>query len=59
MIGLILGLAVVGLILYLVEKYIPMDPMIRTVIRVVVMVLVLLYLWRLFGLPDLPIPRYR
>ena len=40
MIGLILGLAVVGLLLYLIEKYIPMDPMIRTIIRVVVVVLV-------------------
>lgn len=59
MIGLVLGLALVGLVLYLIETYIPMDPAIKTVIRIVIVVCVILYLVRLFGVADLPLPRAR
>lgn len=59
MIGLVLGLALVGLVLYLIETYIPMDPAIKTVIRIVIVVCVILYLVRLFGIADLPLPRAR
>lgn len=59
MIGLVLGLALVGLLLYLIEKFIPMDPVILIVIRVVVVVLIVYYLAHLFGVADLPLPRGR
>lgn len=59
MISLILGLVIVGLILYLVETYIPMDPVIKTVIRVLVVVIVIYWLLGVFGIADLPLPRYR
>ena len=59
MIALILGLALVGFLLWVIDQKIPMDPTIKTAIRVVVLVLVVIYLWRLFDLPDLPLPRYR
>ena len=58
MIQLIVGLVVVGLILYLVETYIPMDPVIRTVIRVVVVLCVILWLLSAFGMIDMPVPHF-
>jgi hypothetical protein len=57
MIGLIIALALVGLVLYLIETYIPMDPVIKTVIRIVIVVCVILYLIQVFGIADLPLPR--
>lgn len=57
MIELILALAIVGVILYFLES-LPMSPPIRTLIRVVIVILVILYLVRLFGL-DVPLPRAR
>jgi hypothetical protein len=59
MVSLILGLAVIGLVLYVIERYVPMDSAIRTILRVVVVLVVLWYLWQVFALPDLPLPHYR
>ena len=59
MIQLIVLLVVVGLVLYLVETFIPMDPVIKTVIRVVVVLCVCLYLLSAFGVLDMPVPRLR
>lgn len=59
MIGLLLVLVIVGVVLYLVETYIPMDPVIKTIIRVVVVIAVCLYLLSAFGVVDVPIPRVR
>lgn len=42
-------LIVLGVILYMVETYIPMAPPIKIVIRVVVVLLLCLYLLRLAG----------
>ena len=36
-----------------------MDPTIKVVIRVIVVVVVCLYLLRVFGIADVPIPRAR
>ncbi len=58
MIGLILGLALIGLVLYLIETFVPMDAAIKTVIRIVVVVCVIFWLAQLFGFADLPLPRY-
>lgn len=59
MIALVLGLALVGLVLYLIETYIPMDPVIKTVIRIFIVVCIIMYLVRLFGVADIPLPRAR
>ncbi len=59
MINLIILLVVVGLCLYLIENFIPMDAAIKTVIRVVVVLCLCLYLLSAFGLLDVPIPRLR
>lgn len=58
MIALIIALALVGVILYFIAQ-IPMDPVILTVIRVVIILCVVYYLMRLFGVVDLPIPSAR
>jgi len=58
MIALLVTLVVVGLILYLVETYIPMSPPIKTVLRVVVVLILILWLVRLFGL-DVPLTGFR
>jgi hypothetical protein len=56
---LIVLLVVVGLCLYLIETYIPLDPVIKTVIRVVVVLCVVLYLLSAFGVVDVPVPRLK
>jgi hypothetical protein len=50
LIQLIVVLAVVGLLLWAIESVIPMDPTIKNIIRVVVIVAVCLYLLSVFGL---------
>jgi hypothetical protein len=57
MIALLLTLVVVGVILYLIETYIPMSPPIKTVLRVVVVIILVLWLLRLFGIADVAVPR--
>jgi hypothetical protein len=57
MISLLLTLVVVGVILYLIETYIPMSPPIKTVLRVVVVIILVLWLLRLFGIADVAVPR--
>jgi hypothetical protein len=59
MIELILVLVVIGVCLYLIESFIPMDPAIKTVIRVLVVLCLVLYLLRVFGILDFPVPRLR
>lgn len=56
LITLILTLVIVGVCLYLIETYIPMSPPIKTVIRVVVVVVCVLWLFQLLGVtgPTLP-----
>ena len=58
MIGLLVLLVLVGVGLYLIQQ-IPMDPVILTVIRVVVLLCVVLYLVQAFGLLDVPLPNVR
>jgi len=47
---LILVLVVVGVLLYLVNNYIPMDGKIKSILNVVVVILVVLWLLQGFGL---------
>ena len=49
-ITLIVALAIIGLVLYLIETYIPMDPAIKTIIRVIVVLFVILWLLSAFGI---------
>jgi len=53
LITFVLVLVVVGVILWLVEKYVPMDPQIKQIIRIVVLIAIVLWVLQLFGLLDL------
>lgn len=50
LIQLIVVLVVVGVILWLVNSYIPMDAKIKTILNVVVVIAVILWLLSVFGL---------
>jgi uncharacterized membrane protein len=58
MISLILTLALVGVILYLIETFVPVPAPFKIAIRVIVIIVLILYLVRIFGL-DLPLPTVR
>lgn len=58
LIELIVILAVVGVLLYFVETYVPMAPPIKLIIRVVVVLVLVLWLLRAF-VGDIPLPRLR
>ena len=49
LIGLILTLVVVGIVLWLVNNYVPMDSKIKTIINVVVVIVVVIWLLQAFG----------
>lgn len=55
MITLILTLAILGFIVWLITNYIPMDPLYKTAIIVVSLIIVLVYVLRLLGFQDLPL----
>ena len=55
----IVVIVVVGLILYLVETYVPMAAPIKTVLRVIVVLLLCLWLLQLVGLVGPAVPRLR
>jgi len=57
MVELILTLVIIGVILYLLENFVPMVQPIKVAIRVIVVVCLILYLLRIFGL-DIPLPRH-
>lgn len=59
MIGLILTIAVVGVLVWLVVTYVPMPAPFKTIIMVVAVVVLILYLVGAFGLVDIPVPRLR
>jgi hypothetical protein len=56
---LILVLAVIGVLLYLVNRYVPMDAKIKTIINWVVVAAVILWLLNVFGIlqaANVPVP---
>ena len=55
MISLILTLALVGFVVYLITTYVPMAQPFKTGIYVVVVVILILYLMRVFGIQDIPL----
>ena len=50
LINLLLVLVVVGVVLWLVNTYIPMDPKIKTILNIVVVIVVVIWLLRAFGI---------
>jgi len=63
LIGLIVALAVVGVVLWLVNSKVPMDPGIKTIINIVVLIVVVLFVLQAFGilgsLQTIQVPRIR
>jgi hypothetical protein len=55
MITLLLVIVILGVGLYLVEAYVPMSPPFKIVLRVVIIILLILYLLRAFGIADIPL----
>lgn len=49
LIGIILTLVVVGVLLWLLNTYVPMDSKIKTIINVVVVIVVVVWLLQAFG----------
>ena len=49
LIGLILTLVVVGVLLWLLNNYVPMDPKIKTIINVVIVIVVVIWRLQAFG----------
>jgi hypothetical protein len=50
LINLVIILVVVGVILYLINNYIPMDRKIKSILNIVVVVVVILWLLSVFGI---------
>lgn len=63
LIGLLITLIVVGVILWLVNTYVPMDSKIKSIMNAVVVIVVILWLLSVFGvLPamnSIQVPRVR
>jgi undecaprenyl pyrophosphate phosphatase UppP len=53
LVQLVVVLIVVGVLLWLVNTYIPMDPKIKQILNVVVVIAVVLWLLQIFGLLPL------
>ncbi len=54
LVTVIIVLVVIGILLWLVETYLPMDAQIKRIIQIVVIVAVVLWLLSMFGiLPDI------
>lgn len=49
LINLIIILVVVGVILYVINRYIPMDAKIKSILNIVVVIVVILWLLSVFG----------
>lgn len=58
LISLVIVLIVVGVVLYLIENFIPLDPAVRTVIRAIVVLALILWLLQVF-VGDIRVPRLR
>ena len=50
LISVIIALVVVGVILYLINNYLPMDGKIKSILNIVVVIAVILWLLRSFGM---------
>jgi hypothetical protein len=50
LIGLVITLVVVGVLLWLLNNYVPMDAKIKRIINIVVVIVVVIWLLQVFGL---------
>ena len=50
LVSLIVALVVLGVILYLINTYIPMDPPIKKILNIAVIIILVLWLLQAFGL---------
>lgn len=50
LVPLIIGIVVVGFLVWLAETFIPMSPPIKTALRAVVVILLILWLLQVFGI---------
>jgi hypothetical protein len=50
LIGLVLTLVIVGVLLWLINNYVPMDSKIKTIVNVVVVIVVVIWLLQAFGI---------
>ena len=50
LLGLVITLVVVGVLLWLLNTYVPMDPKIKQIINIVVVIIVVIWLLKVFGL---------
>ena len=51
----LIGLVIFGVIVYLIDNYVPMAPPIKTIFKVVVVLVLVVWLLQLFGIYTLPI----
>ena len=58
LINLVMGLVIVGVLLWLVNNYVPMDGKIKNILNIVVVIAVVLWLLSAFGLIG-PLSSYR
>lgn len=58
-IGFILVVCIIGIVLWLVTTYLPLDPRIKQFLVAAVIILLVLWLIQLIGFLDAPIPRIR
>ncbi|EKE78218.1 Thivi_2564 family membrane protein [Oceanibaculum sp.] len=54
--SLILTLVIIGVVLWAVNRYIPMDHKIKSILNIVVVILVVIWLLRLFGVLGGSVP---
>ncbi len=50
LIGIIVALMVVGILLYLINTYVPMDAKIKNILNIVVVLIVVIWLLQVFGI---------
>jgi hypothetical protein len=50
LITIIIALIVIGVLLWLINSYIPMDHKIKTIINIIIVVVVVIWLLKVFGL---------
>ena len=50
MLGLIITLIVIGILLYVINTYIPMDEKIKNILNIVVVLIVIFWLLNIFGI---------
>jgi hypothetical protein len=59
MLQLLVILVIFGVVLYLINTYVPMAPPIKTILNVVVVLVLCIWLLNAFGLLSGPLPRFR